>query len=64
MTFKGHIKGKGTEAYIGHEGVHFKALIISKSAARSIFTSTQVAIEKELFQCGQPNFLSFYNTQF
>ena len=33
-------------------GAHFKALIISKSAARSVFTSTQVAISRKLFQCG------------
>jgi len=43
MTFKGHSKGNGTEGYIGHVGVHFKALIISKSAACSFFTSTKVA---------------------
>ena len=45
-------KGKGTKAYIGQVGAHFKALIISKSAARSVFTSTQVAISRKLFQCG------------
>ena len=47
----GHSKGKGTEAYIGQVGAHFKALIISKSAASSVFTYTQVVIARKLLQC-------------
>ena len=59
MTFKGRSKGKGTEGYIGHGGAHFKALIISKSAARSVFTSTRVAIARKLFQCDSIIILRF-----
>jgi len=44
LTFKGHNKGKGTEAYMGQVGPHFKALIFSKIAACSVFTASQVAI--------------------
>ena len=51
MTFKGCSKGNGMEGYIGHVGAHFKALVISKSATRSVFTSTKVAITRKLFQC-------------
>jgi len=50
-TSIGRSEEKGTEAYIGQVGADFKALIISKSAARSVFTATQIAIARKLFQC-------------
>jgi len=49
MTFKGRSNGKGKDAHIGHVRVHFKALIMSRSATRSIFTYTQVGIALKPF---------------
>jgi len=63
MTFKGRSKGKGMEGYIGHVGSLFKALIISKSAAHSVFTSTQVAIARKPFQCVRSSCNSIRSSQ-
>ena len=53
MTFEGRSKVNGTERHVGHVGAHFKALIISKSTARSVFTVTRVTIAKKLLQCAK-----------
>ena len=53
----GHNKGKGTETYIGQVGAHFKALIISKTTERSVFTSTKVAFAKNCSNVRYSNIL-------